>query len=206
MAIKSWEQQREESGGAYERFLVYLKMDRAERSVRGAYSVYRAANGDPPLEQHGNAPANWYEDSRKWRWEERALVYDRDEDRKIMAALQRRRIKSLTEVADLGETLRRKAATAARMMSAVTQSVGTHEGHEVIVMASNLTPDQIARLAEVGVKIEQLALGNPTDRPELVGDADRPLVNVENAKDVLKRKLAEIRARRQEASGEGSGI
>jgi hypothetical protein len=123
-----------------------------------------------------------------------------------MAALQRRRIKSLTEVADLGETLRRKAATAARMMSAVTQSVGTHEGHEVIVMASNLTPDQIARLAEVGVKIEQLALGNPTDRPELVGDADRPLVNVENAKDVLKRKLAEIRARRQEASGEGSGI
>jgi hypothetical protein len=195
VGVKAWEQQEREDGHQYEQFQTFLLMPRAERSIKGAWLKYNATHGVESAREGPNS--TFYFRTREWRWEERALAYDRHEDQVLLRRLQERKLKSLVETADLGEMLRKKAMTAARMLSAVTQSVGTHDGREVMIMAVNLTPDQIVRMSDIGTKIEQLALGNPT---ESLAITDAPsAATTENARDLLGKKLAEIRKRREEA-------
>jgi hypothetical protein len=195
---KPWEKLDEsrETGLRHEQFKVYLMMPRHERSVVGAWKKWHEMTNEP-LPPSGEPGGQFYTITQQLRWEERALAYDRAEDKKLFDQLQARKLKSLLEVADLGETLRKKAATAARMLTAVTQSVGMHEGREVMIMAVTLTPDQIVRMADVGTKIEQLALGNPT---ELTGFVEAPTAaSTENARALLEKKIEDIRARQAEA-------
>lgn len=202
MAVKPWEQQEDEPNWSFTAFMEFLKIARDERSISASYFKYHERERTTPEER---PPGSYYEYARKWRWEARALAYDREQDRKILAKLESKRLKSLLATAELGETLRNKAATAARMITPVTQSIGQHEGREAIIMATNLTPDQIVRMAEVGAKIEQLALGNPTERLQHGSDPENPMgVTVENAREVLKKRLEDVRKRRLEAGGSTS--
>jgi hypothetical protein len=196
MAVKLWEQQPEESSLRFDQFRTYLLMARHERTIRASWFKWMETIGRP-VPASGEPGGEFFNHANAWRWEERAAAYDRAEDRKMLERLQNRRIASLLEIADLGETLRKKAANAARMLTPVTQSIGQHDGREVMIMAVNLTPDQIVRMADIGTKIEQLALGNPT---ELTGFVEAPTqATQENARALLDKRLAEIKKRRDEA-------
>jgi translation initiation factor 2B subunit (eIF-2B alpha/beta/delta family) len=193
---KIWEQQRDETGLRYEQFKVYLLMPRQDRSYLGAWRKWNELN-NTPLPPSGEPGGTFFAMVNENRWEERALAYDRHEDKKLMDQLQQRRLKSLLEVADLGETLRKKAATAARMLSPISQTIGTQDGRDVLIMAVTLTPDQIVRMADIGTKIEQLALGNPTENMAVVEAPST--ATTENARTMLDKKLEEIRQRQKEA-------
>jgi hypothetical protein len=191
---KSWERQDDEPDGAWAAFKVFRDMDPEKRSVRAAYEVYSGRT----LETEQQCPGSHYELSAKWKWKERVIAYEREYERRVMQRIARKRLKAMEEIADLGETLRKKAATAARMITAVAQSVGMHDGKEVLIMAVNLTPDQIVKFADAGTRIEQLALGMPTERIE--GSEKPSDVTLDNARMQLKKRILEIRARREEAA------
>jgi hypothetical protein len=198
MAVRQWEQQDDEPAWGFTAFMEFLKIPRDERTIAASYFKYHERERITPEER---PPGSYYENARKWRWEARALAWDREQDRKILAKLGEKRLKSLLETAELGETLRKKAASAARMITSVTQSVGTHDGREAVILATNLTPMDIVRMAEVGVKIEQLAVGNPTDRLQHGNDPENPMgtVTLETAKEVLRQRLDEVKKRRAAA-------
>lgn len=159
--VEPWEQQPRETAQYFRYFMMYLTMDRLDRSLVDAY---RIGHGHQITDTHIIPPPSWYPVARRWKWEDRALAYDREQDRVFLKRFEKRRQTSLLEIADLGEMFRKKAALAAKLITTVTQSLGVHDGREVMVMKADLTPDQIVRLAECGVKLEQLALGNPTER------------------------------------------
>ncbi len=180
----------------FERFLVYLQMGRGERSVRAAYFISAGIteyDGFTP-----RLPGSTWEIARRWHWKDRALAYDRAQDKKMLEAIEGRRLRSRLAAADLGETLRTKAQSAAKEIKAISRTMDVRDGIVVEIVTPNLSPEQIVRMAETGVKIEQLALGNPTDSTLVMGDPDRPVgITVETARDVLAQRLAQIRARRE---------
>lgn len=209
----------------YARFFSYLKLDPAKRSVRAAFLAFEREHpreeddeeADPILEEREltsngktfewderikmtrlrtGRMSHWYEQSTKWHWTERAHAYDRHQYTQALETLSARRLQAAIEAADLGETLRKKAASAARLLSAVTQNVGTHEGKDVIIMAANLTPEQIIRMAEVGVRIEQLALGSPTENIAIATSGAQDAAAATSIKDQLRQRLMAIKARR----------
>jgi hypothetical protein len=194
-----WEQQDNEPPTAFEDFLIFLKMERTERSIRGAY---RRKNNVPD-EQAGtiNYPGMWFTRAQQFQWVERAKAYDRMLDRKSLARLEHRRLKSLEEIADMGETLRRKAVQAARMLTAVQQTVGHDaQGREIVLLEVKMTPGEIARMAQVGAELEQLAVGNPTSRVSMGEDKNAPFaVSLDSAKEALVQRLLDVKKRREEA-------
>jgi hypothetical protein len=195
---KLWEQIEGEDGEKFEQFMMYLLTPRSERSIKGTWLRWNREHG---IVAESDGPnSTFYRTTKERRWEERALAYDRHEDQVLLRRLQERKLKSLVETADLGELLRKKALTAARMLSAVTQSIGQIEGREAVIMAVNLTPDQIVRMADIGTKIEQLALGNPTESMSITESPSA--ATTENARSLLDKKLAEIKKRRMEADGD----
>lgn len=192
LGVEPWEQQPDETAAEYEKFAKYRDMDPVERSIHGSYRALQGRAGDMTV----RAPGSYWQLAQDRKWEERARLYDLEGDRKLRAALERRKLKSLTEIADLGETLRTKAFQAARMLSGITQSIGERDGREVILVEVKLTPSEIARLAQVGTELEQLAIGEPTSRQEIMGDLT---IEMEDAREVLERRLAEINARKAKA-------
>lgn len=194
-AVKPWEQQEGEDGEGFERFVSYLNMERSERSIS---ACYRKVNNLP-----ANAPIgiSWRDQATRNRWKERALAWDREVDKRLMKKLADRRLRSLLPTADLGALLREKAMQGARAIApieAITQTMP--DGRTVMILKTPLTPEQIVKMAEVGVKLEQLAIGNPTERSHLGGDAEAPLaVTLDSAKGVLRTRLEAIQKRRAEA-------
>lgn len=195
--VYAWEQQDGEPDNQFLWFLAYLRMERGERSVTDAFYKFHNIEDRESSDEKPNS--YWFEVSRTWKWKQRALEYDRRQDRIALRKLEARRFASLVEVAELGETLRKRATAAAKLLSPVTRSLGMHDGREVVVMEVALSPDQIVKLADVGVKLEQLALGNPTAR-EVV--EEQPSSDLSNAKDKLRQKLDEIRSRRAAANAQ----
>lgn len=222
-----WEQVYGEPDVWYARFFSYLKIDPAKRSVRAAFLKFEADHprdaddeeADPVVEERELSTngktfewderikltrvrtgrmADWYDNSVKWHWIERAHAYDRHQYTQALEQIAQRRLQAMLDAADLGELLRKKATTAARLLSAVTQHVGTHEGKEVVIMAANLTPEQIIRMAEVGVKIEQLALGAPTENIQIASANPADATTSSSVKDQLRARLIAIKERRQQ--------
>lgn len=196
--LDPWDQQPDEPDLHYGRFATfYLRQDRLERTVKEAHKRYVASQ--PPGADLVGLEA-FYDGSRAWKWVERARAFDKVVDQRIQAQLEHRRLTSALETADLGRELRTKASQAAKMLQPIRRELGMQDGREIVILASSLTPEQIVRMADIGVKIEQLAVGNPTERPQLSNDPANPVgITPETAAAVLRQKLAEIRARRDEA-------
>lgn len=193
--IDPWEQESAEPAAAFAAFRAFLAMDRAERSVRSAYAAHSGRTDESP-------PGSFFEWARDWRWKERALAFDREVDRIAMERLRTKRLKSLEMTAELGAVLKAKALSAIRTITAVSQQVGIRDGREVWVIETRMSPMDVARFAEVGAKLEMLALGGPTERTELMGNAEAPLViSVDNAKEKLRDRLTTIQKRRELANG-----
>jgi hypothetical protein len=183
-----WHRQPGETVKEYEKFRAFLDSG----SVRGSY---RAVTG-----KEKDAPGSWYELAERRGWSDRALAKEVSESRKMEAALRARRLKSLEAVADLGETLRKKASAAARLLVGVTQRVGEIEGREAVIIEVNMSPSDICALAKTGAALESLALGLPTDRTsQQDGGSDEVVISVEAAKEEMRKRLAEIRERQQKA-------
>lgn len=223
-----WDQLYGEPDVWYARFFCYLKLDPTRRSVQLAKRTFIESHpveldeDERLIEEeriyHYNsdtlqwedtiklsrmprgATKTWYEQSEKWHWTERAHAYDRHLYQTTLEAIAQRRLKAAVEAADLGEELRTKAAQAAKLLVATTQAAGVHpdDGRAIYILAANLTPEQIVRMAEVGVKIEQLALGSPTEN---IAQVEHPVEQaVESARERLKQKLFAIKERRAQAS------
>jgi hypothetical protein len=194
--IQQWEQQPEEPNGAFEDFVAYLALPREDRSLRQAY----IARSGQDLGTRGTPPGSWYDMADKYQWKDRARAYDREADRKIYAKIEAQRAKSLIDTFDTGRLLRERAAAAAKMLTPVTQTIGERDGMQVVLVAVNMTPAEISRMAQVGLELEQLAAGNPTERIQLQGDVDNPLaMTVDSAKGELVKRIREARKRREQA-------
>jgi hypothetical protein len=194
---KPWEQQEGETATEYAKFVAYRDMDRLERNLTASWRVYF---GRAEGERVG-IPGSWWELAQQNKWEDRVLAFDREQDRRALAALQSRRLRRRAEIADLGETMQKKAAAAIRLMTAVEQRVGTDaQGREIVVLETKLSPADAARLAEVGVKLEALAMGDPTERVQHGEDPGAPfgIATEDTAKEVMRKKLEVIRLRRAE--------
>jgi hypothetical protein len=79
----------------------------------------------------------------------------------------------------------------------------------VVLVETKMTPADISRMAQVGLELEQLSAGNPTERIMLQGDADNPLsITLDNAKGELVKRIREARKRREaaEAAAEEAGL
>jgi hypothetical protein len=200
--IAQWEQQPEEPNGAFEHFAAFLALPREDRSIRAAY---RARSG----REDGVPPGSFFEIADKWQWKDRARAYDREADRKIYAKIEAKRAQSLMDTFDTGQLLRERARAAAKMLVPVTQVIGERDGMQVVLVETKMTPAEISRMAQVGLELEQLAAGNPTERIALQGDADNPLsVTLDNAKGELVKRIREARKRREaaEAAAEEAGL
>jgi hypothetical protein len=162
--------------------------------------MYRNLNPEAPTSSKPSR--TFYNAASRWQWEERAAAYDRWQQQAAEKRLLSKRMKALEETQELGELLRRKAAAVARMFTNVTQRVGEHEGREMVLLSTTMTPRDVALLADVGVKLEQLALGMPTERTSLQnGGMDELAKGLEDAKAELRNRLKEIAKRRDEAEG-----
>lgn len=182
-----WLRQPYDTQASYRAFFTYFLTQDPPRTLNEAYRRYLRDKGPPSGQDRATfeakiaqkqAPGNW----RRWyrgqradgeaiegakTWAERADAYEDDQQKKILAELEDRRLQAQLETADLGRLLRQKALNAARMLVAVEQSAGTDPaGREIVVLEVKMSPHEISRMAEVGVAIERLALGEPTERLE----------------------------------------
>lgn len=191
-----WDRLDTESPKAFAAFVVYRDMTREDRSVLAAY---RVRSGRAQAENL-KPPGTWYRWNERHQWEDRSRAWDSAQDRRVEAGLANRRLKSLQEIADLGEQLRRKASAAARMLVGVTQKVGQIDGREAVILEVKMTPGDICAMAKTGAALESLALGLPTDRTsQQDGGSDQVAISVNEAKAEMARRLSEIRARHEQA-------
>jgi len=147
-----WEQQPQESSSAYNMFKYYRD---EEPNVRSLAAVGEMHYG---VRSYQTAfPINTW--ASYWRWRERALAYDRYVEGKMREALENMRVRSCVETATLGRDLRLKAAEALNGLEAVIYEIHRQpDGTTKRVLRSTLSPTAIAKLAEVGVKLERAAL------------------------------------------------
>jgi hypothetical protein len=191
--IAQWEQQPDEPQQAFLDFQTFLALPREDRTIRQAYL---AKTG----QTEGSIPGSFYDLADKWQWKDRARAFDRETDRKIYAKIESRRADSLLGLFEAGRTLRERAAAAAKMIVPVTHVIGERDGMQVVLVETKLTPSEIARMHQIGMEMEQLAAGNPTERIVLQGDADNPLsITVDSAKGELLKRIKEARKRREQA-------
>lgn len=207
-----WDQRDGETDDQYARFQTYLLMPREDRSVLGAHTLWtqRHPHDGPQVKTVQRAHTQFKELSSTQQWRDRAHAYDKLVDAKVMERLANRQLHALVEMADLGQSLRRAAATALKSLSLITREEGTdpETGLPVILIKSKLSATDIAKLAQVGTELEQLAIGAPTDRISLVGSkqGDTTAEQMTSAKTELLRRIEAIRKRRDVANTEEAEV
>ncbi len=140
--IEEWERQPFESSRAYSYFCLYRNTDQLERSVKKV------------AEKVGRSVRMMWDLSSKWDWLKRAEAYDLHMQRLKQAAQEKARIEMAERQAKEGTTLQNIA------MGGI-KNLLDEKGQ--VRKDIEMTPSVIARLLEVGVKIERLARGEPTD-------------------------------------------
>lgn len=156
-----WERQVEETDKHWEMFTLFRDQDpwsRTKVAVARGLGL-DAGNGTPPAI---NKPAT------KNRWNERVIAYDAYCDKRMREELFQRKLSARIKTAQIGRRMREKAAEALIALRPIiyvaikdpeTGAI-THEKR------SALKPGDIAKLAEIGVKLERMALGED-DTPML---------------------------------------
>lgn len=148
-----WERQPDETDADWELFCIYRDLEPGKRSYR---EVCR--NCERPIRQINKT-------ALAERWKDRVARFDRHIDEQLVAELVARRIKARVETADTGQLMRRKAAQAIRRVKAIiykreaVYDPETGETTNKMVAKSALTPREIVQLANAGVELERLALG-----------------------------------------------
>lgn len=142
-----WERQPGESAKAFEAFATYRDMLTGERSVRKVAEK---------LGKSSTFVSRW---SSRFGWVERAAAWDDEQDRIARENLAPERRRMNKTHADLGNALLVKAAKGLKRLS-----------------DEELTAGDVARLVEVGSKLERLALGvKDTGTVEVTGPDGAPI-------------------------------
>lgn len=153
-----WERQPGETDLAWDAFCTFRDLDPGERTIKRTYEVVSGHTVERVSTPNGDrvSPSmNMYRYNKEYRWQERAFAYDRYMDDKYRKELEASRVRARVETADLGRTMRRKAAEAL----AELQTILYIKQGDQVVLRNALNASQIVRLAEVGVRLERLALG-----------------------------------------------
>jgi hypothetical protein len=138
--IPEWERQPFDGSRTYLYFCVYRDMDPLERSIKKTAEETKRSLG-----------MLWNISSR-WDWAKRAEAYDLHMQRLKLAAYEQARIEMAERQAKEGMTLQSVAMGGIRDL--------IDERGQV---KANLTPTEIVRLLETGVRIERLARGESTE-------------------------------------------
>lgn len=151
-----WKRQPAEPAEAFLAFQLYRDLDHVDRTPEKLLEIMEVDKDDKTFT--AQRIANWRE---HYRWEERAAAYLDNQDNQIEAALLGRKLQARYAVANLGKALREAAAAALKELKPVVQArvKDKETGEYRLELRSNLTPNEIIKLARVGVELEQEALG-----------------------------------------------
>lgn len=149
-----WERQTTESDKHWEMFTLYRDQDQWSRTKRkvGVLLGLAPGNGTPPVIRD---PATFN------RWDERVGAYDAHCDKRMREELFQRKLAARIKTAEVGRRMREKALAALDVLNAVVY-VNIKDpltGEVTREQRSAIKPSDITRLADVGVKLERLALG-----------------------------------------------
>lgn len=140
-ALNPWEKRPSEGGRAYQAFGIYRDMGPS----RALKKVAARLRKDPSL------IADW---SSRHDWVERVEAYDLELDRRYREARE----------GQLVDIARRQAAEGVRLqLIAMTRLRGDEEHGIDPLSPADLSAADVPRYMELGVRIERLAMGMPTD-------------------------------------------
>lgn len=135
---KPWDRQPDEPALWFSRFDAYRLLG-PKRSVTAAW------NAETGVKVQGKeAPSNWYQSAKKWRWQERAEAWDAQE----LPSRQQQ------QLAELAETRARH-----REMSRTVQDLALKAFERL--QADDLSPLEALRYFESGVDLERKAIEEP---------------------------------------------
>lgn len=182
-----WEKQDAESIRAYDAFKTYLNMPKRDRSIQRAanyfyapYEIEEAARWQHPASQ-GEARTfqKW---SSIYRWIKRCRAYDEEMERRETESRDQQREAMKKRHIDISTQLQQKVLDRLRTMQTNDLSVSDMKG-----------------LLDIAVKMERLALGEPTDTFKQQGDSENPLEYRDAARDEIARRIDSIVERRRAA-------
>ena len=181
--IEDWERQPFESMRAYSYFCLYRDMESLERSVKKV------------AEKVGRSVRMMWDLSSKWDWLKRAEAYDLHMQRLKLAAQEKARI-------EMAERQAREGTTLQNIAMGGVKNLLDEKGQ--VRKDVEMTPSVIARLLEVGVKIERLARGESTDNVAADHSGEVKVVRlpvpVEDDDEWAKRTQEEYERRRNQRS------
>ena len=150
---QAWDRQAGESSKAYAHFCLYRDMG-VSRSLRTLEEVDGCTSGYRQL-------GRW---SSRWRWVERCEAYDDylEYQRRLQQEEERREMtKRHAKMGMLAQSF------AVRKLEKMANRIEQDEEH--------VSPADVARILDIGVKVERLARGEPTDSHEVMGPGGGPL-------------------------------
>lgn len=170
-----WEKQPGESDRSWHCFQIFRGLPPGDRTF---VAVARKLN---PTEDNHVTPTYTLQQWADYnRWIERARLYDSYLAKRIEEELVKERVQARKETAALGRSIRMKAAEALGVLNATIYQTLTDPttGEQTQVLRSSLTPSEIARLAETGMKLERAALDLDRSEPDGTLREDLSLPNV----------------------------
>jgi len=178
-----WERQPDEKDKPFKAFQVFRDLDPAKRKLSTCFQIVQ---GD------WRATTDQFSRWRKvYRWDERVVAYDMYVDNKIRQELEGRRLAARKATADLGEAMRQKAWQALQALETIIYDwVVDESGKRIRKPRSVLSPRQITQLAEVGTKLERLALGENIAMPAASPSLTMVQVNIGDDELVTRAKDA----------------
>lgn len=149
-----WERQHGEGNKPWYAFCIYRDMLPYQRT-------YRAVQRQLQEETGASAYVIVSQWAHYFRWDERAVAWDNYVQAKEQQELVQQRIQARKETAALGRMLRGKAQEALEVLTTTLyiERVNPETGEVERKLKADLSPNEIARLAEVGTKLERLSLG-----------------------------------------------
>jgi len=141
-----WDRQPGETAKAFEAFTVYRDIPARTRSVRNT-AIEMGKNSKSHIEQ-------W---CAKWKWVERARLYDTEQD-KLRRELAEKEREEMAQ-------LHIKAARA--MLTKALKGLQS-------IPENEMTPNDVSRMIEVSSKLERLSRGEPSESTEMFGREGAP--------------------------------
>jgi len=158
--VNTWDRHPGEPILWYGRFDRYYRPLGTERSLLGAYNVWRKAETD--REPATGTPEWWRKRSDEWHWQERAEAWDAEQRRRRMA----------TEQAELDAMYERHARLGLRL-----QLVGGTRLQQLTDTPEELTPNDARLAVKDGIDIERTAKGLPKEFWQIAGMSDDELLS-----------------------------
>lgn len=157
-----WDRQPAETSRQYEGFQLWLSLPSHQRSYIG---VQRRLRENGETHTSAGAISEW---CQRNRWMERTAAWDSYTQKRFADELLEERLRARREASELGRSMRLKALEALQVLNAtIYQKVRDPETGEVkMELRSSLSPNEIARLAEVGTRLERDALDLDDTHPD----------------------------------------